>query len=175
MVFARLVLNDYANRVLNVIKARFDLKDKSQALNKFVEIYGDDIVEKDSKDEYVKKIIQIEERHLNKYGKRKMSLKELDKLCEVWIMFDFDLSDELKIKIRKLVKRDHKKVEIINKKIKEIITNDNNTIDRYKNLRHDLSDKKRVHIDTHFVLTFKIYKQENFILFIDFDHHDNVY
>ncbi len=90
-------------------------------------------------------------------------------------MFDFDFSDELKFKIRKLLKRDRKKAEIINKKVKEIIDNDNQTIDKYKNLRYAMSDLKRVHIDTNFVLTFKVDKQKNFILFVDFDHHDNVY
>ena len=90
-------------------------------------------------------------------------------------MFNFDLSDELKIKIRKLVKRDKKKVEAINKKIREIISNDDITIDKYKNLRYDLKVLKRVHIDKHFVLTFKVYKDRNFILFEDFDHHDNIY
>jgi len=45
-------------------------------------------------------------------------------------LFNFDLTDELKIKIRKLLKKDKKKVEIINKKIKEIINNDNNSIGR---------------------------------------------
>lgn len=34
---------------------------------------------------------------------------------------------------------------------------------------------KRVHIDTHFVLTFNVNKEKNFILFVDFDHHDNIY
>lgn len=90
-------------------------------------------------------------------------------------MFSFDLSDELKLKIRKLLKKDKKKVEIINKKIKEIINNDNNSIDRYKNLKYKLKQFKRVHIDKHFVLTFKVNKEDNFILFEDFDHHDNVY
>ena len=90
-------------------------------------------------------------------------------------MFDFSLSDELKLKIRKLLKRDKKKAEAINKKIKEIIDNDNVSIDRYKNLRYDLKNFKRVHIDQHFVLTFKVDKDKNFILFEDFDHHDNVY
>ncbi len=90
-------------------------------------------------------------------------------------MFDFDLSDELKIIIRKLVQKDKKKVEIINKKIKEIINCDNRGIDHYKNLRHDLKHLKRVHIDKHFVLTFSVDKEKNFILFVDFDHHDNVY
>ena len=90
-------------------------------------------------------------------------------------MFDFDLTDELKIKIRKLLKKDKVKVEIINKKIKEIIGNDGESIERYKNLRRDLKHLKRVHIDKHFVLTFRVDKEKNFILFEDFDHHDKIY
>jgi len=90
-------------------------------------------------------------------------------------MFDFNLSDELKIKIRKLTKKEKKKAEIINKKIKEIINNDKNSIKRYKNLRYNLKDYKRVHIDRHFVLTFKVDIEKNFILFVDFDHHNNIY
>ena len=90
-------------------------------------------------------------------------------------MFDFDLSDELKIKIRKILKKDKEKVEIINKKIKEIVNNDSNSIERYKNLRHELKNFKRVHIDKHFVLIFKVDKEKNFILFEDFDHHDKIY
>lgn len=90
-------------------------------------------------------------------------------------MFNFGFSDKLKLIISKLAKKDKKKVEIINKKIKEIINNDSETISRYKNLRQDLSDLKRVHIDKHFVLTFKVDIVNNFILFWDFDHHDNIY
>lgn len=90
-------------------------------------------------------------------------------------MFDFDLTDELKIKIRKLLRKDREKVEIINKKIKEIINNDNESIERYKNLRYNLKHLKRVHIDKHFVLTFKVDKEKKFILFEDFDHHDKIY
>jgi YafQ family addiction module toxin component len=90
-------------------------------------------------------------------------------------MFSFNLSDELKLKIRKLLKKDKKKVEMINRKIKEIINCDENSIQHYKNLRYDLKEYKRVHIDKHFVLTFKVDIQNNFILFADFDHHDKVY
>jgi len=90
-------------------------------------------------------------------------------------MFSFNLSDELKFKIKKLLKKDRKKVEIINKKIKEIINCDGNSIQHYKNLRYDLKEYKRVHIDKHFVLTFKVDLQKNFILFVDFDHHDKIY
>ena len=90
-------------------------------------------------------------------------------------MFSFDLTDELKFIIKKLCKKDRKRVEIINKKIRQIINCDSVSIQHYKNLRHDLKDFKRVHIDTSFVLVFKVDVQKNHILFVDFDHHDNVY
>ncbi|MBI2666963.1 addiction module toxin RelE [Candidatus Woesearchaeota archaeon] len=90
-------------------------------------------------------------------------------------MFDFDLREELKAIIHKLSKKDQKRAEIINKKIKEIISCDHQSIDHYKNLRHHLKHLKRVHIDSSFVLTFTVDKEKNFILFIDFDHHDNIY
>lgn len=77
--------------------------------------------------------------------------------------------------IDKLVKKDKKTAEIIYKKIKEIVNNDPEGIKRYKNLRYNLSDLKRVHIGKSFVLTFKVDISNNFILFWDFDHHDNVY
>ena len=86
-------------------------------------------------------------------------------------MFSFNLTNNLRIKIRKLSKKDKNKVIIINKKIKEIINNDEKTIKKYKNLK----DKRRVHIDKHFVLTFKIDKENKFILFLDFEHHDKAY
>lgn len=90
-------------------------------------------------------------------------------------MFEFDLSDELKLKIKKLLKKDKKKVEIIKKKIKEIINSTNESIDHYKNLRYNLKKYKRIHIDKHFVLIFEVDKENNYILFVDFDHHDKVY
>ncbi|MFH1663789.1 MAG: antitoxin [archaeon] len=80
MVDARVSLNSYTNKVLAVVKAKYELKDKSEALNKFVEAYGENEVEKEVKDSYIKKILKIEEEHFKKYGYRKMSDKELDKL-----------------------------------------------------------------------------------------------
>jgi len=90
-------------------------------------------------------------------------------------MFEFDLSDLLKLKIKKLVRKDKQKVIAINKKIKEIINTSSSAIEHYKNLRYDLSDLKRVHIMDNFVLTFKVDTQNSFILFVDFDHHNNIY
>ncbi len=90
-------------------------------------------------------------------------------------MFNFDISDKLKTKISKLIKKDKKRADILQKKIIEIINNDAETIKRYKNLKHDLSDFKRVHIDSSFVLIFKVNINNNSILFHDFDHHDKIY
>ncbi len=90
-------------------------------------------------------------------------------------MFNFDLSDGLKLIIRKVVKKDKKRVIILHKKIKEIVNNNNATIDRYKNCRYDLKEYKEVHIDKSFVLLFKVYKEKNFILFDKLGHHDDFF
>ncbi len=82
-VSARIELGEYTNKVLNIIKIKFGLKDKSEAINKFVEIYGEEIIEKEVSDEYTRKIVETAHRHLQKYAHRKMSLQELDKLCGV--------------------------------------------------------------------------------------------
>ena len=79
-ISARVELGDYANRVLGIIKIKYGLKDKSEALNKFIELYGQDILEKEATEEYVKRIINMSKNHFKKYGYKKMSLQELDKL-----------------------------------------------------------------------------------------------
>jgi hypothetical protein len=81
-ISARVELDDYSNRVLSIIKAKFGLRDKSQALNKFFLLYGEDILEREATDEYMKKIIGITNKHLKKYGTKSMSEKELNDLFE---------------------------------------------------------------------------------------------
>ena len=82
MISARVELDDYANRVLGIIKIKFGLRDKSEALNKFIELYGEEIMEKEASEEYVKKVISLVKKHFEKYDNKKMTLQELDKLCE---------------------------------------------------------------------------------------------
>jgi len=89
--------------------------------------------------------------------------------------FEYDFSPKLRRILQKLVKKDRRRADIIYNKVKEIINSDENAIGHYKNLRHDLSDEKRVHIDKSFVLTFSFDKKKKFVLFLDFDHHDNIY
>ena len=76
-----ITVNEYTNKVLGVIKEKFGLKDKAEALDKFAEMHGEEFVEKEVKDEVVREVIKSCEEHIKKYGYRKMSLKELDKLC----------------------------------------------------------------------------------------------
>lgn len=89
--------------------------------------------------------------------------------------FKFQVSDELKTTLMSISKKDQKMSSAINKKIKQIVNSDEFTIEHYKNLRNDLSEYKRVHIMKHFVLLFKVFKKEKFILFDKFDHHDKIY
>ncbi len=82
-VSARIELGDYSNKVLGIIKIKYGLNDKSEAINKFIELYGDDVLELEASEEYTKKVVELTNKHLKKYGFKKMSVDELDKLCEV--------------------------------------------------------------------------------------------
>lgn len=80
----RLEIWDYTNRVLGVIKEKFGLKDKSEALNKFAEIFGEQFVEKEVKAELVKEMVEECSKWEKEHRfKRKMSVKELDRLCSL--------------------------------------------------------------------------------------------
>jgi len=81
MTSMSITVNEYTNRVLGVIKEKFGLRDKAKALDKFAEMYGEEFVDKEVKDEVVKEIVESCEKHIKKHGHRKMTLKELDKLC----------------------------------------------------------------------------------------------
>ena len=76
-------VSKYTSQVLGVIKEKYGLNDKSEALDKFADIFGEKFVEKDVRDEVVIDIIKSSEEHARKYGSRKMSLEELRKICEV--------------------------------------------------------------------------------------------
>ena len=87
-------------------------------------------------------------------------------------MYDFFVSEHLERKLKKLSKKDRDIYNQVLKKIDVIIHTEK--IDRFKNLRHDKKDIKRVHIGS-FVLIFQYRKKENVIFFDDFDHHDTIY
>ncbi len=75
------VVDEYTNRVLGVIKEKYGLRDKGQAIDKFVELNGEEFVEKEVREDVIKEVIDSCNRHIKKYGFKSMSLKELDNLC----------------------------------------------------------------------------------------------
>ncbi len=75
-------VNEYTSRVLGVIKEKYGLRDKAAALDKFAQMYGEDYADREIKDEVVREVIESCDRHIKKYGFRKMSTQELDKLMK---------------------------------------------------------------------------------------------
>ncbi len=82
LVSARVLLNPYVNKVLSIVKIKYGLNTKSEALNKFIELHGTEVLEKEANIDYARNVIEIANRHLKKYGYRKMSLHELNQLTE---------------------------------------------------------------------------------------------
>jgi len=55
MVQAIINISKETNRVLNILKAKYDLKNKSQAIDRMAKEYQQDILEPELNPEYVKK------------------------------------------------------------------------------------------------------------------------
>lgn len=87
-------------------------------------------------------------------------------------MYSYEIVPYLQQILKKLSKKDKQLYLRVLKKIEEIISCSD--VEHYKNLRHDMKDRKRAQIG-HFVLVFKFLKEENEIKFVDFDHHDKIY
>ena len=85
--------------------------------------------------------------------------------------YSFDISPELDKILGKLAKKNRFQYEQILNKIEEVIKNPQH----YKNLRVPLQHWKRVHIDSHFVLTFSVDEEHKKVTFKDFQHHDSMY
>lgn len=81
MINMNLKVKDYTSRVLGVIKEKYGLKDKGQALDRFADLYGEEYVDREIKDEVIREVIESCDRHIKKYGFKAMTVKELDKLC----------------------------------------------------------------------------------------------
>jgi len=78
MTTAIVTLDEKANHIINIVKAKYELKDKSQAINVMAMEYAMEILDQPLRPEYIKK--------LKKLGKEKgipfCSAKELRKMIE---------------------------------------------------------------------------------------------
>jgi hypothetical protein len=68
MVKALVTISEHANRVINVVKAEYGLKDKSQAIDKMAEEYEALIFEPRVKPSYRTKLKKIEKERTLKIG-----------------------------------------------------------------------------------------------------------
>lgn len=78
MVQAIINIEDETNRVLNIVKAKFGLRDKSEAINVMAGQYEQEILEPQLRPEYVKKLKEIKKDK----GIRFKSVSELRKHIE---------------------------------------------------------------------------------------------
>ena len=69
MVQAIINISEKANRVINIVKAKHGLKDKSEAINIMAEEYEQSIMEPELRPEFIRKIKRIEKKgKFIKYG-----------------------------------------------------------------------------------------------------------
>lgn len=66
MPVAIVKLNDEANRVINIVKAKYGLNDKSEAINKMAEEYGHELLEPALRPEYIERMKKTEKEKLVK-------------------------------------------------------------------------------------------------------------
>ena len=87
------------------------------------------------------------------------------------MVYALDIPEHLDKIFKKLSKKDKAQLEIIHKKVNEILENPHH----YKPLRGDMHGAFRVHIQKSFVLTFEIDESNKVVKLLDYEHHDNVY
>ena len=73
MVQAIINISEKANRVINIVKAKHGLKDKSEAINVMAEEYEQEIIEPQLRPEYIKKLQKIQKQ-------KAMPFKNMDEL-----------------------------------------------------------------------------------------------
>jgi len=78
MIQAMIEIPEEANHILNIVKARYNLKNKSEAIAKIVIECGENILEPELKPEYLDKLKHLEKEK----GKTFKNIKELRKIIE---------------------------------------------------------------------------------------------
>jgi hypothetical protein len=74
----RLEIDDYTTRVLDVIKGKFGLKNRSEALNRFALEKGNEYLEKKPNEMVLREIDAEYNSHMKKHGYRSMTKDKLN-------------------------------------------------------------------------------------------------
>jgi hypothetical protein len=82
MVQAVVNLSEFADRVLTIIKGKYGLKNKSEAVNFVVEAYEQELLEPELKPAFVKKMRRIEKEFAKGAYKRYKTIDDLRREIE---------------------------------------------------------------------------------------------
>lgn len=88
-------------------------------------------------------------------------------------MYDYDITDKLRKKLKKIGKKDKALARNFYKKVHEIISRDEKGLNSYKNLKSPLNEYKRIHLTDNYILLFAVEKER--IVFIDILHWDKLF
>ena len=83
MIQSRLEINDYTARVLDVVKGKFGLKNRSEDLNKLTMECGSSYVDPQPNEMALRELDAIYDDHKKKHSNRKMNDKELKALIGI--------------------------------------------------------------------------------------------
>lgn len=79
MVQAVITLNEKEDRVLNIVKGKFGLKNKSEAVNLIIRDYEQELLEPELRPEFIEEMKEIEKEPTIKIG----SIKDFEKRYEL--------------------------------------------------------------------------------------------
>ena len=82
MIEARFQLDEYTTRVLDVVKGKYGLKNRNEALKRFIKEYGDEYVEPLFDEQVLRELDEKYERYIKKNRNNSMTQEEFD------ILFD---------------------------------------------------------------------------------------
>ena len=72
-----ITVKEYTSRVLGVVKEKYGLKDKAEAVDKLADMIGDEFLEREVREDVIKELIADSDRHVKKHGFKGTSLKKL--------------------------------------------------------------------------------------------------
>lgn len=68
MVKAIVEIDEEANKVINILKAQYGLRDKSQAINEMAKQYKEIVLDSEIRPEYIKKLKRVEKERILRVG-----------------------------------------------------------------------------------------------------------
>jgi YafQ family addiction module toxin component len=86
-------------------------------------------------------------------------------------MYILDIKPEVDNKFKKISKKNPKQLNLIFKKIDQILKNPQH----FKPLKGNMKNIRRTHAGKSFVLTFEINKNKKIVTLLDYEHHDKIY